>query len=168
MASERTAAQVGKIGEVRRDPMAMLPFCGYNMADYFGHWLDMGGRLKHTPKIFHVNWFRQDANGKFLWPGFGENLRIIEWVLSRCRGEAAGVQTPIGYVPDPKDIDMTGLSLPGGAMDKLLAVDPEAWQGEAASIAEFFDTFGTRLPDEMWQQHEALKQRLAAQAVATA
>ncbi len=162
MASERTAAQVGKIGEVRRDPMAMLPFCGYNMADYFGHWLDMGVRATHRPKIFHVNWFRTDDEGHFLWPGFGENLRIVEWVLARCRGEVGGVETPIGYVPDPKDIDMTGLELSEEAMHKLFTVNTDTWLGELDGITEFFDQFGTRLPDEMWRQHELLRQRLLA------
>jgi phosphoenolpyruvate carboxykinase (GTP) len=162
MASERTAAQVGAIGEVRRDPMAMLPFCGYNMADYFGHWFDMGERIRQHPKIFHVNWFRTDEKGKFLWPGFGENLRILEWILARCRGEAAGVQSPIGYVPNPKDIDMTGLKLPAGAMDKLLAVNRKEWLAELDSIKKFFDQFGSRLPDQLWSQHERLRQRLLA------
>jgi len=160
LASERTAAQAGAVGEIRRDPMAMLPFCGYNMADYFGHWLDMGTRLTRPPKIFSVNWFRTDENGTLLWPGFGENLRIIEWILARCRDEVAGVQTPIGYVPHPKDIDMTGLELSDGAMQKLLAVNGEAWLAELDAIREFFDQFGPRLPDPLWAQHEALRQRL--------
>jgi phosphoenolpyruvate carboxykinase (GTP) len=162
MASERTAAQVGAIGEVRRDPMAMLPFCGYNMADYFGHWFDMGERIRQHPKIFHVNWFRTDDKGRFLWPGFGENLRILEWILARCRGEASGVQSPIGYLPNPKDIDMTGLKLPAGAMDKLLAVNKKEWLAELDSIKKFFDQFGSRLPDQLWVQHERLRQRLLA------
>ena len=160
MASERTAAQFGALGEVRRDPMAMLPFCGCNMADYFGHWLDMGLRVKHQPKIFHVNWFRTDENGKFLWPGFGENLRIVEWILARCRGDVQAAQTPIGYVPNPKDIDMTGLSMPNGAMDKLFAVNRKDWAAEVDAVGKFFDGFGTRMPDEMWHQHELLRARL--------
>jgi phosphoenolpyruvate carboxykinase (GTP) len=160
MASERTAAQVGALGEVRRDPMAMLPFCGYNMADYFGHWLDMGARVKFKPKIFHVNWFRTDENGKFLWPGFGENLRIVEWILARCRGEVQAEETPIGYVPNPKDIDMTGLSMPNGAMDKLFAVIRKDWLAEVDAVGKFFDSFGTRMPDEMWRQHDLLRGRL--------
>jgi phosphoenolpyruvate carboxykinase (GTP) len=160
MASERTAAQVGALGEVRRDPMAMLPFCGYNMADYFGHWLDMGARVKFKPKIFHVNWFRTDENGKFLWPGFGENLRIVEWILARCRNEVEAVETPIGYVPNPKDIDMTGLNMPNGAMDKLFAVIGKDWLAEVDAVGKFFDSFGTRMPDEMWRQHDLLRGRL--------
>ena len=162
MASERTAAQFGALGEVRRDPMAMLPFCGYNMADYFGHWLDMGSRIKFQPKIFHVNWFRTDENGKFLWPGFGENLRIVEWILARCRGEVQAVKTPIGHVPDPKDIDMTGLEMPQGSMDKLFAIARKDWLAEVDAVGQFFDGFGTRMPDEMWRQHELLRGRLLA------
>ena len=162
MASERTAAQVGALGEVRRDPMAMLPFCGYNMADNFGHWLDMGSRVRFQPKVFHVNWFRTDENGKFLWPGFGENLRIVEWILARCRGDVQAVQTPIGYVPNPKDIDMTGLGMPDGAMDRLFAVNRKDWLAEVDGVGQFFDGFGTRMPDEMWRQHELLRGRLLA------
>jgi phosphoenolpyruvate carboxykinase (GTP) len=162
MASERTAAQFGALGEVRRDPMAMLPFCGYNMADYFGHWLEMGSRVKYRPKIFHVNWFRTDDNGKFLWPGFGENLRIVEWILARCRGEVQAAETAIGRVPNPNDIDMTGLSMPDGAMDKLFAINRKDWLAEVDAVRQFFDGFGTRMPDEMWRQHELLRARLLA------
>ncbi|MCM8789950.1 MAG: phosphoenolpyruvate carboxykinase (GTP), partial [Candidatus Omnitrophica bacterium] len=122
MASERTAAQFGKLGEVRRDPMAMLPFCGYNMAEYFRHWLQMGKRMSKPPRIFHVNWFRTDDKGKLLWPGFGENLRVIQWILDRCNNRVYAVKTPIGFVPCASDIDMTGLKLPEGSMDKLLQV----------------------------------------------
>lgn len=162
LASERTAAQTGAVGEIRRDPMAMLPFCGYNMADYFGHWLDMGTRLSRPPKIFGVNWFHTDAQGEFLWPGFGENLRVIEWILARCRGEVAGVPTPIGYVPDPKDLDMTGLNVPDASMRELLRVNREAWLKELESVDEFFHQFGPRMPDSLWEQHEALRQRLSS------
>jgi phosphoenolpyruvate carboxykinase (GTP) len=160
MASERTAAQVGAVGEVRRDPMAMLPFCGYNMADYFGHWLDMGSRIRRPPKIFHVNWFRTDEKGKFLWPGFGENLRILEWILARYRNDVDGVETPIGIVPNPKDIDMTGLDLPAETMDKILAIHPKDWLAEIDAIGQFFETFGTRMPEELWRQNEALRKRI--------
>ena len=160
MASERTAAQFGALGEVRRDPMAMLPFCGYNMADYFGHWLDMGTRIRRQPKIFHVNWFRTDEKGKFMWPGFGENLRIVEWILARCRGDVGGVETPIGLVPNPKDIDMTGLDLAPETMAKLLAIHPKDWLAEIDAVGQFFETFGTRMPEELWQQNEALRRRV--------
>ncbi|MHB2026068.1 MAG: phosphoenolpyruvate carboxykinase (GTP) [Elusimicrobiota bacterium] len=160
MASERTAAQVGKLGEVRRDPMAMLPFCGYNMADYFGHWLEMGRRLPHPPKIFHVNWFRKDENGKFLWPGYGENLRVIEWILNRCRGEGADRETPIGYVPAQDALDLSGLNLSPQSLEKLLSVRPEDWDLELDGIDGFFRKFGDHLPKELWEQFNSLKGRL--------
>ena len=160
MASERTAAQFGKQGEVRRDPMAMIPFCGYNMADYFEHWLRMGVRMRWQPKIFHVNWFRQDEKGNFMWPGYGENLRILEWILMRCRGDVDGVKTAIGFVPNREDIDMTGLELPTGTFEKLFTIDPAAWQEEMNGVTEFFKKFGDRLPLELWAQHEALARRL--------
>jgi len=160
MASERTAAQFGTLGEVRRDPMAMLPFCGYNMGDYFGHWLEMGRRMKHAPKIFHVNWFRQDEDGKFLWPGFGENLRVIEWILDRCRGEAAAAETPIGYVPTVDSLDLTGLDISAETMQKLTGIDRAAWMEETNRVESFFQQFGARLPDEMTAQLAALRTRL--------
>ena len=160
MASERTAAQFGKQGEVRRDPMAMLPFCGYNMADYFGHWINMGKKMKNAPKIFHVNWFRTDSHGKFLWPGYGENLRILEWILARCRGEVGAKETPIGYVPNPEDIDKKGLDITKEAMNKLFAINPEDWKEELKGHKEFFLKFGNRLPHEIWSEYEALAKRL--------
>jgi phosphoenolpyruvate carboxykinase (GTP) len=162
MASERTAAQFGKIGEVRRDPMAMWPFCGYNMGDYFHHWLEMGSRMSQPPKIFHVNWFRLSEEGDFLWPGYGENLRVIEWILARCRGEADAQETPIGYVPTPDSLDLTGLDLSPSRLEQLLVVDREAWKAELPDVAAFFDQFGSRLPRELWDQHEALRKRLEA------
>jgi phosphoenolpyruvate carboxykinase (GTP) len=130
MGSERTAAQFGKQGETRRDPMAMLPFCGYHMGEYFQHWLEMGRRMSRPPKIFHANWFRQDENGEFLWPGFGENLRVIEWILDRCRGDADAIKTPIGYVPTPESLDLTGLDISREQLDKLYAIDRDAWYQE--------------------------------------
>ncbi len=160
MASERTAAQFGAQGEVRRDPMAMLPFCGYHMGDYFEHWLNMGQRMSQPPKIFNVNWFRMDENGKFLWPGFGENLRVIEWILDRCRGEADARETPIGYVPTADSLDLTGLDVSRDTLEKLFACNQEDWLRETESVRVFFETFGARLPKEMWQQHTALRQRL--------
>ena len=163
MASERTAAQVGKVGEVRRDPMAMLPFCGYNMADYFGHWLSMGKKMgAKAPKIFHVNWFQQDDKGKFRWPGFGENLRVLEWILARCRGDVEAKETPIGYVPNPGDIDLTGLDMSQEEFADLFQIDRAGWQDELEGIKPFFDKFGDRLPNELWEQHSALAGRLEA------
>ena len=160
MASERTAAQFGKLGEVRRDPMAMLPFCGYHMGDYFEHWLEMGRRMKKAPKIFNVNWFRQDENGNFLWPGFGENLRVIEWILDRCRGEADAVETPIGYVPTVDSLDLTGLDITTETMQKLTAINIDEWKEEANRVEGFFQQFGERFPDELWEQEKALRARL--------
>lgn len=157
MASERTAAQVGKLGEVRRDPMAMLPFCGYHMGDYFQHWLDMGRRMSNPPKIFHVNWFRTDENGRFLWPGFGENLRVIEWILARCRDEVDAEKTPIGYVPAAESLDCEGLSVSPEKLTKLLSVPRVEWTQEADAIAGFFQRFGQKLPRELWKQLERLR-----------
>jgi len=162
MASERTAAQSGKIGEVRHDPMAMLPFCGYHMGDYFEHWLNMGRRMANPPKIFHVNWFRTDEQGNYLWPGYGENLRVIEWILDRCRGEADAVKTPIGYVPASDSLDLTGLDLPQGSLGELLAVNRTEWYHETEKIASFFHTFGKRLPRVLWERLEELRQGLRA------
>jgi phosphoenolpyruvate carboxykinase (GTP) len=161
-ASERTAAQVGKLGEVRRDPMAMLPFCGYNMADYFSHWLSMGRRIPRAPRIFHVNWFRKDEGGDFLWPGFGDNLRVLEWILARCRGEGRARKTAIGWLPEPDALDLAGLDLPQGAMEKLLEVRPEDWEEELKGHKEFFEKFGHRLSPELWRQYEAFAERLRA------
>ncbi|MCM8797073.1 MAG: phosphoenolpyruvate carboxykinase (GTP) [Candidatus Omnitrophica bacterium] len=160
MASERTAAQVGKLGEVRRDPMAMLPFCGYNMGDYFRHWLNIGRHMQKPPRIFHVNWFRSDEKGNFLWPGFKENLRVLEWIIDRCNNKVDAVKTPIGYVPRPQDIDMTGLELPKGTMDKLLEVREEEWAGELKEIKKFFKQFKKDLPAELWEEYENLASRL--------
>jgi aspartate/methionine/tyrosine aminotransferase len=140
--------------------MAMLPFCGYHMGDYFGHWLNMGKRMINPPKIFHVNWFRSDENGGFLWPGYGENLRVIEWILDRCRGEADAVKTPIGYIPPPDGLDLTGLDISQESLGKLFAVSRSDWYRETDNIATFFHQFGQRLPSVMWEQLEQLRQRL--------
>ncbi len=166
VASERTAAQVGTIGEVRRDPMAMLPFCGYNMGDYFAHWLEMGRRIPKPPKIFHVNWFRKDAGGKFLWPGFGENFRVLDWILARCRGQGGARETAIGLLPESGALDLAGLELSQGVLERLLEVRREEWVEELAGHKAFFDRFGGRIPAELWRQHEALAQRLGATAAA--
>jgi len=160
MDSERTAAQVGVLGEVRRDPMAMLPFCGYNMGHYFQHWLDMGKKMPKAPKIFHVNWFRTDEKGKFLWPGYKENLRVLEWVLDRCDNKVGAEETPIGYVPRVTDIDMTGIKLDAGGLERLLLVNNKDWLLELKGIKKFFQKFKKYLPQELWQEYEALKYRL--------
>jgi phosphoenolpyruvate carboxykinase (GTP) len=160
MASERTAAQVGAVGEVRRDPMAMLPFCGYNMGRYFRHWLDMGSRMVKPPKIFHVNWFRTDEKGKFLWPGFTENLRVLEWVLDRCNNKVEAFKTPIGYLPYPADIDLTGLDIAEKDLERLLEIREEDWSEELKGIKKFFKEFKSDLPQEMWQEFEALSDRI--------
>ncbi len=161
MASERTAAQYGKQGEVRRDPFAMLPFCGYNMADYFKHWVRMGRILQQPPKIFHVNWFRKDENGEFLWPGFGENLRVLEWILQRTYGRGKSTRSPIGWLPTPDAFDLTGLDLAQETMEKLVAVDPGEWEKEVERIEDFFESLGPRMPWEVVNELEALKRRLA-------
>lgn len=160
MASERTAAQFGNQGEVRRDPMAMLPFCGYHMADYFKHWLTVGQRLEKVPKIFHVNWFRLDEQGKFLWPGYGENLRVLEWILDRCNKSTDAQKTPIGYVPTPDSLDTTGLHLSKENLVKLLEIDKFEWLQEMESQKEFLKTFGDKLPKEIWKEWEEQNGRL--------
>jgi phosphoenolpyruvate carboxykinase (GTP) len=166
VASERTAAANGTVGEVRRDPMAMLPFCGYNMGEYFGHWLEMGTKIPKPPKIFHVNWFRKDDNGKFLWPGYGENLRVLEWILARTRAEGKAQKTPIGYLPTKDGLDLGGLNLPAGALDQLLSVKNDEWTGELDGVKKFFDQFGAALPPELWKQLDALKERLKTKVTA--
>ena len=160
MASETTAAALGAQGVVRRDPMAMLPFCGYNMADYFRHWLEMGKKLSDQPKIFRVNWFRQDKNGEFLWPGFGNNLRVLKWIIERCKGADSAIETPIGYVPAPGGIDLTGLDVPDETIQALVHVDKDQWYEELERQTDWFQQFGYSLPLEIWQEHEALADRL--------
>ena len=160
MASERTAAQFGKQGEVRRDPMAMLPFCGYHMGDYFKHWLKVGKQMTQPPKIFHVNWFRTDEQGKFLWPGYGENLRVLEWIVERCENTAEAQKTPIGYIPTPRSLDMTGLDMSEQEINKLLQIDNAAWEQESQQIEDFFKQFGQRLPKEIGAELTDLRKRL--------
>jgi phosphoenolpyruvate carboxykinase (GTP) len=160
MASETTAAATGAVGVVRHDPMAMLPFCGYNMADYFGHWLAVGRSTPQPPKIFQVNWFRTDAQGKFLWPGFGQNVRVLKWILERVRGGGKAVETPIGWIPTPDGIECEGLDLPTSTLEELLQIDRPDWEQEIASQRQFFSQFGSRLPREIQAEHEALEQRL--------
>jgi phosphoenolpyruvate carboxykinase (GTP) len=160
MASETTAAATGAVGVTRRDPMAMLPFCGYNMADYFAHWLEMGPRIRHAPKIFHVNWFRRGADGKFLWPGYGENVRVLKWILERVEGHGEAEETRIGYVPARNGLTLDGLHLSAEALGKLLEVNPEDWQAELEDIQQFFAKFGDHLPQELRDEHRRLAQRL--------
>jgi phosphoenolpyruvate carboxykinase (GTP) len=160
VASETTAAQSGAVGVVRRDPMAMLPFCGYNMADYWGHWLEMGRAVKRPPLVFHVNWFRQDADGRFIWPGFGENMRALRWILDRCAGGDGAAESPIGLLPKKGAIDTAGLAIDDATMRELLSVSRDDWRGEVDSIGAFFGKFGRRLPDEMARQRDALAKRL--------
>jgi phosphoenolpyruvate carboxykinase (GTP) len=168
MASETTAAAVGAVGVVRNDPMAMLPFCGYNMADYFGHWLKMPSWVPaqkgpaKLPKVFQVNWFRVDEEGKFLWPGYGENIRVLSWIIDRVAGDAAASETPIGLLPTPGSLNLLGLNLSAGNIEKLLAVDVAGWREEAERHRQFFEKFGSRLPQRLWQEHAALLQRLSA------
>ncbi len=160
MASETTAAASGAVGVVRRDPMAMLPFCGYNMADYFRHWLNMGSKRHRLPKIFHVNWFRTDDRGKFLWPGFGENLRVLKWIVERANGCGEALETPIGLVPASTSLDLEGLALSPDTREKLFHVDRASWRQEAEAIADFFRQFGDRLPEPLWEEHRQLLRRL--------
>jgi phosphoenolpyruvate carboxykinase (GTP) len=160
LSSETTAAATGKIGVVRRDPMAMLPFCGYNMADYFRHWLDVGKSLKLPPKIFRVNWFRTDASGRFLWPGFSENLRVLKWILDRCEGRGKGVATPIGFVPALDAIDREGMNLPDSVMEDLLKVDPTEWADVIGDQKNFMISFEGRIPKGILDEHQELTQRL--------
>jgi phosphoenolpyruvate carboxykinase (GTP) len=167
MASETTAATTGAVGVTRRDPMAMLPFCGYNMADYFRHWLEMGPRIENPPKIFHVNWFRKDAAGKFLWPGYGENVRVLKWMLDRIEGRAAATETPIGDVPTPGSLDLEGLSISRDSLDELLRVDPNDWAAELDATAKFFEKFGARLPEEIRAEHAGLAARLQRATVSS-
>ena len=166
MASETTAATTGAVGVTRRDPMAMLPFCGYNMADYFAHWMEMGRRIPHPPKIFHVNWFRKGTDGKFLWPGFGENVRVLKWMLERIRGQGKAAETPIGLVPTPDALTLDGLDVSRGTMEELLQVNPADWSNELEDTRKFFERFGRRLPADLLAEHLQLARRLETAAAA--
>ena len=160
MASETTAAAAGAVGVVRRDPMAMLPFCGYHMGDYWQHWLDMGKKIAHQPKVFNVNWFRLDDEGNFIWPGFGDNLRVLEWIMKRCFDEVGAQETPIGYEPNPEDINLEGLDVTVDTLKELLRVDPQLWRQEVAGIKEFYAKFGDKLPEELKHQLAVLEENL--------
>jgi len=161
VSSETTAAAAGKVGELRRDPMAMLPFCGYHMGDYFAHYLEIGDRPgAKLPKIYYVNWFRTDDNGKYLWPGYGENSRVLKWIFERCDGEVHAVDTPIGRLPEPADLDTKGLDLPAADIAKLLGVDMEGWLAEIPSIRDHFAKFGNHLPERLNREVDELEERL--------
>jgi phosphoenolpyruvate carboxykinase (GTP) len=159
MASETTAAATGDVGITRRDPMAMLPFCGYNMADYFWHWLEMGKKIPKPPKIFHVNWFRKGTDGKFLWPGYGENVRVLKWILERVEGRGAAQETPIGYVPAKNGLTLDGMQISAEAVNELLRVNPEHWELEMGDSKQFLGKFGERLPRQIREEHEKLARR---------
>ena len=162
MASETTAAATGAVGELRRDPFAMLPFCGYNMADYFGHWLEMATHIDESqlPRIFYVNWFRKSPEGKFLWPGFGDNSRVLEWIFKRCSGKGEAVESPIGFLPAPGALDLDGLDVDDEDLTELMKVDVSEWRAEVPAIEEHFARFGDRLPNELHEELTALRQRL--------
>lgn len=164
MASETTAAATGAVGVVRRDPMAMKPFCGYNFADYWSHWLTFTDRADNLPLIFHVNWFRKDNNGKFMWPGFGDNLRVLEWIIKRCKGEAGVNETAIGGVPLPADININGLDTDNATLEALLAVDSEAWSTELEQIREYLQQYGDRLPAQLIAELDSVTTALSASA----
>jgi phosphoenolpyruvate carboxykinase (GTP) len=164
VASEKTAAAEGTVGELRRDPFAMLPFCGYNMADYFGHWLKVGRMTDAAklPRLYYVNWFRKDSGGRFVWPGFGENSRVLKWIIERLDGDAKAVETPIGNLPAPGALDTDGLRLSEADLDLLLTVDPQAWKLEADRMPEFFQMFGDHLPERLWELYQDLVDRLGS------
>lgn len=161
MASETTAAAAGAVGVIRRDPMAMRPFAGYHMGDYFNHWLEMGKKIPNPPKIFHVNWFKQNDEGKFIWPGFGDNLRVLNWILDRCDGKVDAVETAIGYLPKAEDLDVSGLDLSDEVMAELLSVDKEAWLADVENQKEFFAPLGDRMPAELKEEQAKLEERLS-------
>jgi phosphoenolpyruvate carboxykinase (GTP) len=166
MASETTAAATAAVGVVRRDPMAMKPFCGYNFADYWAHWLSFADKSAQLPKIFHVNWFRQNDSGEFIWPGFGENLRVLEWIVNRCQDKIDAVATPIGYMPNAKDINTQGLAVSPEVMNDLLSVDAASWRSEMADIKDYFNEFGDRLPQALWDEYAKVVAALGREAAA--
>jgi phosphoenolpyruvate carboxykinase (GTP) len=160
VASETTAAATGAVGVVRRDPMAMKPFAGYNFGDYWQHWLEVGKRLRNPPKLFNVNWFRRDATGKFLWPGYGDNLRVMEWIIKRCSGAVGASESAIGYLPRPGDLNLKGVDVNEDTMRELLAVLPAAWRKEAAEMRDYLREFGARAPTEMSAELDEIEKRL--------
>ena len=165
VASETTAAATDAVGVVRRDPMAMKPFAGYNFGDYWSHWIDVGAKLKSPPKIFHVNWFRQDDAGKFLWPGYGENLRVLRWIIDRCKGTAGARATAIGHLPNPADLDTEGLQISPAALEELLAVNPRLWQEEFSGIGKYLEEFGDRVPQPLKSELKSALERVHSSQV---
>jgi phosphoenolpyruvate carboxykinase (GTP) len=165
MGSETTAAATGQVGVVRRDPMAMLPFCGYNMGDYFAHWLRMGRAVSRPPAIFHVNWFRTDKAGRFLWPGFGQNLRVLLWMIERVKGQGRATETPVGFVPTRDALNLEGLNLSGAELDTLLTVDRDEWAAEVPEIRAFFERFGEHCPQALHESLDTLSQQITAARV---
>ena len=159
--SETTAAATQQVGVLRRDPMAMLPFCGYNMGDYLQHWIDIGKKAAQPPRIYSANWFRVDEDGEFIWPGFGENIRVLKWIIDRVKGRVPAKETPIGLVPNYEDLTLDGLNFPRDRFEKLFAVKKDEWEQETAGIEEFFSKFGSRMPRKIWDEYRALKRRLA-------
>jgi phosphoenolpyruvate carboxykinase (GTP) len=164
MGSETTAAATGAVGVLRRDSMAMKPFCGYNFADYFDHWLSFDKAGAKLPKVFHVNWFRKGADGKFLWPGFGDNLRVLEWMIDRAEGRATGVETPIGILPAEGELKLDGLKLERARLDELLDVDQAGWQTELAAIGDYLQTFAPRLPESLRREQQRVADALDSAA----
>jgi phosphoenolpyruvate carboxykinase (GTP) len=161
MGSETTAAATGAVGVLRRDSMAMKPFCGYNFADYFSHWLSVDKPGMNLPKIFHVNWFRKGADGKFLWPGFGDNMRVLEWIVGRCSGNEGAIETPIGLVPQPEDLNLAGLDVAAARIEALLHIDTEGWIAEYESIGEYLASYGARMPRALRDEHRRVSALLA-------
>jgi phosphoenolpyruvate carboxykinase (GTP) len=170
MSSETTAAAAGQVGQLRHDPFAMLPFCGYHMGDYFAHWLEIGARADAAklPRIYYVNWFRKSAEGRFLWPGYGENSRVLKWIFERVSGTAKAVDTPIGRVPAPGSLDVSGLKITGAEVAELLRVDVDAWFGELPAMRSHYERFGTRLPPALKDELAALEQRLLSAKLSAA
>jgi phosphoenolpyruvate carboxykinase (GTP) len=160
MGSETTAAAAGKVGEVRRDPFAMLPFCGYHVGDYFAHWLRMGARVAHPPRIFSVNWFRKGADGKFVWPGFGQNMRVLQWIVDRCGGRAHAKETALGFMPSHSDLDWRGMDFDSARFDSVTNVDAEQWRRELASHDALFAKLGAKRPDALVEERATLEARL--------
>ena len=160
MASETTAANIDTVGVVRRDPMAMKPFCGYNFADYWSHWLSFGAASERLPRIFHVNWFRKDGEGRFMWPGFGQNMRVLEWIIRRCKGDVGAANTPVGRVPHTEDFNLDGISVDAATMDALINIDVEGWRRELADIGEYLESYGDRTPAALRVEHDRVVRAL--------